>query len=205
MHDGTKLFFSSVRQAHDGASARELPTFVEASCKTRLRRTIPSREVDLNSQKMDTLDSVQYQYSLSIPGCMPKHHRKRPVIAGSKYTGAILSDADTFLAYMEYMLCYHAWCHYSHKLPRELQKDHDLIDYGSRMVVQYFDSILYWGDNTVDADTCKVHTQLHNAPSHHYFGDLMQYNTAMGEHGLKVWAKRVSRTALKHGRDKIHF
>jgi hypothetical protein len=50
-----------------------------------------------------------------------------------------------------------------------------------------------------------VHTQLHNAQSHGYFGDLMQYNTAMGERGLKVWAKRVSKTALKHGRDKFTY
>jgi hypothetical protein len=27
----------------------------------------------------------------------------------------------------------------------------------------------------------------------------------MGERGLKVWAKRVSKTALKHGRDKFTY
>jgi len=31
----------------------------------------------------------------------------------------------------------------------------------------------------------------------------MQHNTAMGERGLKVWAKKVSQTALKQGRDKF--
>jgi hypothetical protein len=41
------------------------------------------------------------------------------------------------------MLCYHAWCHDSHLLPIELQHEYDLIDFGSKMLVQYFDSILY--------------------------------------------------------------
>jgi hypothetical protein len=64
--------------------------------------------------------------------------------------------------------------------------------------MQYFDSIIYRGDDTVNADTCKIHTQLHNRWPHAYFGDLMQYNTAMGERGLKVWAKCFSQTAVKH-------
>jgi hypothetical protein len=103
----------------------------------------------------------------------------------------------TFLAYVEYMLCYHAWCHDLHLLPIELQQDYDLIDFGSKMLMRYFDSILYRGDDTCDTNTCKIHTQLHNSQSHHYFGDLMQYSTAMGERGLKVWAKGMSQMALK--------
>jgi hypothetical protein len=73
------------------------------------------------------------------------------------------------------------------------------------MVVQYFDTIVYRGDDTVDSDTCKIHTQLHNDRIHKFFGDTMQYNMAMGERGLKVWAKRVSKTAPKQGRDKFTF
>ena len=72
-----------------------------------------------------------------------------------------------------------------------------MIDFASRMVVQYFNSIIYRGDHTVDANTCKMHTQLHNQQTHAYYGDLMQYNTAMGEQGLKVWAKCISKTAVK--------
>jgi uncharacterized protein YpiB (UPF0302 family) len=33
----------------------------------------------------------------------------------------------------------------------------------------------------------------------------MQYSTAMGEHGLKVWAKGMSQTALKQGIDKFMY
>jgi hypothetical protein len=33
----------------------------------------------------------------------------------------------------------------------------------------------------------------------------MQYSTAIGEHGLKVWAKGVSQMALKQGIDKFMY
>ena len=78
-----------------------------------------------------------------------------------------------------------------HLLPIELQKDYDMIDFGSKMIVQYFDSILYNGDKTCDTDTCKIHTQLHNSQSHCYFRDLMQYSTAMGERGL--WSQGLGK------------
>jgi hypothetical protein len=48
-------------------------------------------------------------------------------------------------------------------------------------------------------------TKLPNSWSHHYFGDLMQYITAMGECGLKVWAKGVSQMALKQGINKVTY
>jgi hypothetical protein len=60
------------------------------------------------------------------------------------------------------------------------------------MVGMYFDSILYQGDNTINSNTCKIHIQLHNRQMLDYFGDHMQTNTAMGEQGLKVWAKGAS-------------
>jgi hypothetical protein len=33
----------------------------------------------------------------------------------------------------------------------------------------------------------------------------MKYSTAMGEHGLKVWAKVIMQTALKQGIDKFMY
>jgi hypothetical protein len=73
------------------------------------------------------------------------------------------------------------------------------------MVGMYFDSILYQGDNTINSNTCKIHIQLHNCQMLGYFGDHMQTNTAMGEQGLKVWAKGASRNALKHGKEKFTY
>jgi hypothetical protein len=166
----------------------------QATCKLRLCCTSPHQEIDLS--KRDVEGSIEYQYSLSIPGCIPKHHRKHPLIHRTGYSGAILSDMPTFLAYVEYMLCFHAWCHDSHLFPVELQQDYDLIDFGSRMLVRYFDSILYRGNDTCDTDTCKIHTQLHNSQSHCYFGDLMQYSTAMG---AWAWTQGLGKGHVTNG------
>jgi hypothetical protein len=73
-----------------------------------------------------------------------------------------------------------------------------LVSFSAGAVVQYFDTIIYRGDDTVDTDTCKIHTQWH---ANRYFGGPMQSNMETGERGLKTWAKKVARTALKHGRD----
>jgi len=199
--DETAEIFSTVL-GNDAAGTAE-PSFVELTAKTRLSRPLPSRDIDPTASADASHQPVKYQYSLPISGCLPKHRRKRPKMKGLGFTGAVLSDTETFAAYVEYMLCYHAWCHYSHLLPRELQEDYELIDFASRMIVQYFDTILYRGDDSIDSDSGKIHTQLHNKWLHEYFGDLMQYNTSMGERGLKAWAKAISQTALKHGRDKF--
>jgi hypothetical protein len=175
----TQTMFGSVLLSEDGGEI-DKPTFLEATCKVQLCCTTPCQEIDLSKREVE--GNIDYQYSLSIPGCVPKHHRKHPFMNGAGYSGAILSDTTTFLAYVKYMLCYHAWCHNLHLLPIELQQDFDMIDFGSQMLMRYFDSILYRGGNTCDTDTCKIHTQLCNSWSHCYFGDLMQYSTPMGEH-----------------------
>jgi hypothetical protein len=184
--------FVSVLPSEDGGEI-DKPTFLEATCKLWLHCTSPHWESDLS--KRDVEGTIEYQYSLSIPGCLPKHGRKCPLTNGMGYSGAILSDMPTFLAFVEYMLCYHAWCHDFYLLPVELQQDYGLIDFGSKMLVRYFDSILYRSDDTCDTDTCKIHTQPHNSRSHCYFGDLMQ--RACHKWHLSK-ALTISRTALHH-------
>jgi hypothetical protein len=67
--------------------------------------------------------------------------------------------------------------------------------------VQYFHAIIYWGDQTVDNATCKLHTQLHEKAT--FFGNQMVYTTEIGERGLKEWAKGAPKMALKHGSDNF--
>jgi hypothetical protein len=172
---------------------------VEETCKVILPRELPSREIDTKDAESSDNEHVKHQRLLTIFGCIPKHCQKKPVVKGSGYTGAVLSDMPTFTALVEYLLCFHAWCHYSSNLPIELQEDFELIAFSSAMVVQYFDTIIYRGDDSVDTDTCKIHSQLHHSYTIARFGDPMQYNTEVGERGLREWAKRLARTALKHG------
>lgn len=183
-HEQLQSVFSPL-QSNDAAAMP--PSLLESPCKSHLCRAAPSRDTGLSA--IDVEGPVKHQHSLPIPGCLPKHCRKRPAIRGSGCTGAALSNTDALLSCVEHMLCCHAWCHYSHQLPRELQEDCKLVDFASRMVVQCFDSILYRGDDTTGSHARKIHTQLHNSRMSKCFGDLQQCNTSMGERGLKVWAK----------------
>jgi hypothetical protein len=99
----------------------------------------------------------------------------------------------TFICIIELMCAYHAWCHYSSDLPPDLQEDLDLNHFLRSMVVQYFDGIIYRGDNTVDSATCKLHSQLHETTE--YYGDQMGHTSKTGKWGLKVWAKGASKMA----------
>jgi len=82
-----------------------------------------------------------------------------------------------------------------------MQEDYALISSATGMVVQYFDTVVYRGDDSVDSNTCKIHSQLHTHVID-YFGNPMQYNTETGEHGLKDWAKGVSRMALPQAQER---
>jgi hypothetical protein len=124
-----------------------------------LESTFPPRAVQIDAAiELEESPLVRYQHLLDIKGCVPKHHCKKPKVKGSDNTGAILSDTDTFCSYVELMLVYHAWCHDSGLLPIELQADMELVSFSTQMVVQHFDTIIYRGDDTVDTDTCKIHT-----------------------------------------------
>lgn len=159
-----------------------------------------------NQQKLPSVEcDIPFQHSLPVSGCIPKHRRDKPATKGKGYTGAVLCDPPLFVSHIELVLAHHAWCHYSYKLPKEMQEDIKAVEHGTRKVVQCFDTLVYRGDSTVDADTPKVHAQLHIVRMLKLFGDLMQHDMHMGERGLKEWAKGMSRMALKHGVDKFTY
>ena len=183
-------------------------TSLSKRTKALIPRKLPPRKINLKALPLeeDEEDSAEWEAmfklpSLPIDGCVAKHRRKKPIVKGNGNTGAILSDMATFLSYVELVLTYHAWCHYSSDLPMEMQVDRPLIQYSRSMVVQYTDALIYRGDDTVDSATGKLHTQLHDTSDS--IGDPMGHNSATGERGLKDWAKGAGRTALKHGDAKF--
>jgi hypothetical protein len=96
------------------------PSPVEENCKVILLHELPSRDIDTNDAKSSE-EQVKHQQLLAIFGCIPKHRWKKPVVKCSGYTGAVLSDMPTFTVLVEYLLCFHAWCHYSSNLPIDCQ------------------------------------------------------------------------------------
>jgi hypothetical protein len=87
--------FVSVPASEDGGVI-DKPTFLEATCKLQLWCTSPHQDIDLS--KREVSGTIEYQYSLSIPGCVLKHHRKRPLINRTGYSGAVLSDTPHLLS-----------------------------------------------------------------------------------------------------------
>ncbi len=100
IHHDTQAMFASVLPSEDGGEIPK-PTFLEATCKGQLHYTSPHQQIDLSEREDE--GTIEYQYSLSIPGCVLKHCKKHPLINGTGYSGAILSDTPTFLTCQVYV------------------------------------------------------------------------------------------------------
>ena len=145
----------------------------------------------------DVLNRTRF---LPVEGTVPKHYRRKPKRKGVGSTAAILTtDIRCFLHFMEYLLSFHAFCRYSFTLPAVLQDDIDLIDFGSRTIVQYYEKLVYRGDDSVDSRTTKVHANKRVGQNHKYLGSCMHADCQTGERLLKTKAKSVAATAQQRG------
>ena len=100
---------------------------------------------------------------------------------------------------MEYLLSFHSFCRYSFTLPAALQHDFELIDFGSKTLVQYFEKLVYRGDDSVDSRTTKVHANKRVGQNHKCLGSCMHSDCQTGERLLKTKAKSVAATAQQRG------
>jgi len=87
-----------------------------------------------------------------VEGSIKKHHLKKIHKKGEGSSAAVLTEQNmtTLVIFLEYVLCYHAFCKYSWSLPVFLQQMHDNIKAGNRFVVEYFQKLIYRGNATVD-------------------------------------------------------
>jgi hypothetical protein len=137
---------------------------------------------------------------IAIEGTIQKHYRRKQKQKGVGSTAAILTkNIRSFLYFMEYLLSFHAFCRYSSALPTSLQDDFELIDFGSQTVVQYFEKMVYRGDDSVDSRTTKVHANKRVGQNHRYLGSCMHADCQTGERLLKTKAKSVAATAQQRG------
>jgi len=135
-----------------------------------------------------------------VEGTVQKHYRRKPKQKGVGSTAAILSkDIRSFLHFLEYLLSFHAFCRYSFNLPPALQDDFDQIDFGSRTIIQYYEKLVYRGDDSVDSRTTKVHSNKRVGQNHKCLGSCMHSDCQTGERLLKTKAKKVAVTAQQRG------
>ena len=105
----------------------------------------------------------------------------------------------TLTIFLEYVLCYHAFCKYSTSLPVFLQRSHENIKAGNQFVVEYFQKLIYRGNSTVDSRFPKLHAQCRMAHNTLTLNSVMNFCCETGERLLKTEAKGVSRTAQQRG------
>ncbi|MFM7526899.1 MAG: hypothetical protein ACKO63_00130 [Nodosilinea sp.] len=137
-----------------------------------------------------------------VIGCTQKHHVRKSSKRGEGSSAAVLtSNIGTLNIFLEYVLCYHAFCKYSWSLPVFLQKYHKNIKNGNSFVVEYFQKIIYRGNATIDSRFPKIHSQTRMAENILQLNTVMNFCCETGERLLKTEAKGISRTAQQRGDD----
>jgi|GEM_PF-4704884 hypothetical protein len=145
----------------------------------------------------DILDRDRF---VPIEGTVQKHYRRKPKRKGVGSSAAILTkDVKTFVYFLEYLLCFHAFCRYSFTLPPEFQDNFDLINFGCQTLIRYYEKLVYRGDNTLDSRTTKVHANKRVGLNHKCLRSCMHADCQTGERLLKTKAKSVAATAQQRG------
>jgi hypothetical protein len=129
----------------------------------------------------------------------PKHLRDKPKLDGQGSTSAVLCNGISLIFFLEYVLCYQSFCKYSSNLPPELRNSFEVVEFGGRSLIRYFERMIYRGDNTLDARTTKTHAQMRTGWNYLAILSLMHATCETGERLLKTEAKGISKTAQQRG------
>jgi len=136
----------------------------------------------------------------TVEGTVGKHLLKKTSKKGEGSSAAVLtSNMGTLAVFLEYVLCYHAFCKYSWTLPVRLQRDFENIRAGNRFVVEYFQKLIYRGNHSIDSRFPKIHAQHRVAKNMEQLNTVMNFCCETGERLLKTEAKGISRTAQQRG------
>jgi len=133
---------------------------------------------------------------LEVDGSTRKHLLRKPTKKGEGSSAAVLTtNMVTLNIFLEYVLCYHAFCKYGWSLPPFLQKHHENIAAGNSFVALYFQKLIYRGNATIDTRFPKMHSQCRMADNTIQLNSVMHCCCETGERLLKTEAKGISRTA----------
>ena len=117
-----------------------------------------------------------------VEGTTGKHFMKKTNKKGEGSSAAVLStNMGTLTIFLEYVLCYHSFCKYSWSLPLFLQRRHENIKAENRFVIEYFQKLLYRGNNTVDSRFPKIHAQCRMSAHTEALNTVMNFCCETGE------------------------
>ena len=164
--------------------------------ETNKRKETTNVEVD-ESLSDDDDHSAETRTTVEVNKKIEKHGliRAKNTINGA--SSAILTDVDGFRALLKQALCFHSFIHFFEEVEVEERLDNKKIQKHVRGFVKAFAETIYRGDDSIDCDTCKIHSHLHLSRDISDYGHPMNWDSGKGERGLKTWAKTASSTAQK--------
>ena len=168
------------------------------------RITIPKKQFAMVKVAFQTKPSklLRKHRHHKVDGTIPKHLLKKTHKKGEGSSAAVLTNnMASLVIFLEYVLCYHAFCKYSWSLPVFLQRQYENIKVGNRFVVEYFQKLLYRGNASVDSRFPKIHAQCRMGQNTEELKTVMNCCCETGERLLKTEAKGISRTAQQRGNE----
>jgi len=172
--------------------------YTDLGSNPRIEKRLLNAVIAALNPKKDHI--FQRHRMVTVSSVVSKHHCTKPKQKGEGSTCAYLGTKTTSLIhFLEYCLCYHAFCKYSSTLPPNIRQDFELIDHSGRSLIAYFCRMIYRGDATVDSRTTKIHAQRRLGHNFSSLGSVMHACCEVGERLLKTEAKKVSRTAQQRG------
>jgi Plavaka transposase len=146
-------------------------------------------------------DDILHEHRFyGIESVLLKHFKEKKRIKGAGRTAAILNhDMHAVTLFLEYVLCFHAFCKYSSALPSSVRDNFANVHHGGRSLVRYIERQFYRGDDTVDYRTTKLHCHRRIGRNYEEMRSLMHFSTEVGERMMKTEAKQISRTAQQRG------
>ena len=169
---------------------------------SKIRRGTPPllyNQKNTSNSLLPTGNSKQPTPTGTIRSFITKHWIQKPKVKGRGDTSCILTDVGGFRRVLEYALIYHSIVHEYHHLSPSLQTDYVNLDKKLQELMNVILSGIYRGDNSVDVNTCKIHSHFHLSKACQNFGCPMNFDASKGERGLKTWAIHASKTARKCG------
>jgi hypothetical protein len=184
----TKIFHHqkiSVRKIKTALGKKKLP-LINSEANDDNRPTEAETEDDPDIEDICNIGRPIKKYD-------PLTHKRES--KNSSVHGAILGHIDDFQDFVELVLCFNAFIHYGDTLPVELKSNVAEIERRTKLLVNRYYTLVFKGEGGNDARSCKIHSHLHPSILMKLFGSMMEFDSGVGERGLKRWAKQASKTA----------
>jgi hypothetical protein len=108
--------------------------------------------------------------------------------------GCIRCDIRDYIVFLEFALCMNAFVHYGNTLSPKGRRTSDMHERFCLFVFA-FHAFVYRGG--YGSRLCKLHSHLHLVALIFLFGWIMEFDSGVGERGIRKWVKAPSSTAQK--------